>query len=80
MIEIEFHWAIAIFLSIAIALVLGLWIFYNYDTDEKSLSGQTEHLNRCPYCGHMFFNYKNLDILVCPLCKSYLDSETVNKN
>ena len=74
MIEIQLNWAISIYLSVAIFLVLTLWIFYNYGTEEDYQ--EIDQLTQCTFCGHMFFNYRNTDIISCPLCKSYLSSNT----
>ncbi len=77
MIEISVSWAVAVFLSVPITLVLGVWIFYNCRDEEPT--DNTEFLTRCQYCGHMFFNYRRSEIIVCPLCKSYLSADLTDK-
>lgn len=70
MIEIYFNWALAIYLSIVLFLVLIRWIFYN--CHEEQMFQKSEHLIQCTFCGHLFFNYQESEILSCPLCKSYI--------
>lgn len=72
MIEVYFNWAAAIYLSSVLFLVLIRWIFYN--CHEEPLFQKSEQLLQCTFCGHIFFNYQESEILSCPLCKSYIES------
>ncbi|MBP9854260.1 MAG: hypothetical protein KBD53_05295 [Candidatus Omnitrophica bacterium] len=71
MITITLNWAVAAYISLAMLLVLSLWIFYNYH--DKTISQKSDQLVQCLFCGHLFFNYLDSEILSCPLCKSYID-------
>lgn len=74
MIRIQLDWAIALYISAALLLVLILWISYNY-LEDNNLSQSAEELIQCEFCGHLFFNHLQADILICPLCRSYISAE-----
>lgn len=73
MIDISISWAVCIYVTSVLCLVFILWIFYNYQEEQDSQ--QTAYLLQCTFCGHLFFNYKNADILTCPLCRSYIATD-----
>ena len=74
MIKIDFSLAISLYLFFTVLLVTVLWISYNWSKDH-ALSSETKHIEQCPYCTHVFFNYRQTKIPVCPRCKSYLEIE-----
>ena len=71
MIKIEISLAVALYISVSIFLVITAWIFYNYNKKEKGLTGRLE---QCRFCAHVFFNYLEKEIVMCPLCKSYIEA------
>lgn len=71
MLSIDFMWAISVFISGAICIVYFPWVIYTYI--EKKAGQDTAHLIQCIYCNHIFFNYKQAEMVTCPLCKAYLD-------
>jgi hypothetical protein len=76
MIRIEITFAVALYISLSIFLVIILWIFYNCTKKEQTLMSDATHLEQCRYCAHVFFNYLDKEIVVCPLCKSYIETNT----
>jgi len=74
MIKIEITLAEALFLSVSIFLVIIVWIFYNYNKKEKNIINDAMNLEQCRFCAHVFFNYLDNDIVICPLCKSYIET------
>ncbi len=71
MITIDIFLALAIFLSVALGIVFFAWIFYNY-FNEKTKTGVMGSVHQCPYCTHVFVNYKEQGACVCPQCRSYI--------
>ncbi len=72
MIKIDLAYGLAVYLSTALVLVIAGWIFYNYTRDNDTVH-ETKYLKQCPYCTHIFFDYKGeTDVLTCPRCQSYL--------
>ena len=54
-------------------LVIGNWIFYNYFREEEGDSkNETKYFQQCPYCTHLFFDYADEPLKICPNCKSYI--------
>ena len=81
MFPIDFMWAVSLFISIAICIVYFPWVIYTYI--EKKINQDTTHLVQCSYCNHIFFNYKQAEMVTCPLCKAYVDlrrEEAIPKN
>lgn len=78
MIALDFYFAIAAYLSLAIVLVLGPWIFYTYN-DKDSMVIESQYLRQCPYCTHLFFDYDESKLTMCPRCESYIALEDVKK-
>lgn len=78
MIRIQLDWAITLYVSAALLLVLILWISYNY-LEDKNLSYSADELLQCEFCGHLFFNHLQTDILTCPLCRSYISASGKDK-
>jgi len=74
MITIELDTAIAVYNCFAVFLVLTVWVFYNYKKNTDIGSDQ-QHLQQCSFCMHVFFNYQNKEIIVCPLCKSFIHAD-----
>ncbi|HLF18498.1 MAG TPA: hypothetical protein VI749_06340 [Candidatus Omnitrophota bacterium] len=74
MIKIDLILAVAIYCSLSILLVFVLWVFYNYNK-EKLIGNDSLHLEQCNFCTHIFFNYLDKEIVICPLCKSYVHTE-----
>ena len=73
MIQVDVVLAIAVFLSFFLAVVFVLWIFYNFHRGkEKTTTGNAEQVRQCPYCTHVFVNYEQGDVIMCPRCKSYI--------
>ena len=73
MIQIDFFLAIALYLFLTIGLVIGYWVFYN-DSDEDSMTIEARHLQECPYCAYLFFDYEESVLKICPRCESYIDT------
>ena len=78
MIHIDFFVAIATYLTFIILLVIGRWIFYNY-SDEASMTIESKHLEQCPYCTYIFFDYTQAPLKVCPRCESYIALDELKK-
>lgn len=57
MIKISFSSAVSIYLCFSILLVFVLWIFYNLNRND--IHSETKHLQQCPYCTYIFFDYKS---------------------
>ena len=69
----------AIFSSLVLALVLGRWIIYTYHVDhEASFLQKKEDLIVCPYCTHLFFDYRKQKVKICPRCESYVEEADKN--
>ncbi len=64
-------YCVVILLAIAVVCFLS-WVW-------KHRGEENAALVRCPYCGHTFFDYLGKNIIVCPLCKSYLESRHEKK-
>ena len=76
MITLDFSLSVAIFSSLALALVLGRWIIYTYHVDgEASFLQKKEDLIVCPYCTHLFFDYRKQKVKICPRCESYVETD-----
>ncbi len=73
MIRINIVFAIAAYLCFFIFFVFVLWIFYNYR--EQNIFSESEHIQQCSYCTHVFFNYTDSDVQTCPRCKSYVKTQ-----
>ena len=71
MIALDFTLAISLILSFALLLVFGLWIRYNF-IDNNKIDYQTNFFQQCPYCTHIFFDYRQSGVKICPKCKSLL--------
>ena len=80
MIKIEISLAVALYISLSIFLVISAWIFYNYNRKEKNLINDAMHLEQCRFCAHVFFNYLDKEILICPLCKSYIQANRTSQH
>ncbi len=78
MITLDFYTAIAVYLSIAILLVIGPWIFYTCN-DTESMIIESKYLRQCPYCTHLFFDYAEEKLTMCPRCESYVALEDTTK-
>jgi len=74
MIKIEITSAVALFLSFSIFLVIVVWIFYNCNKKEQNPINDATYLEQCRFCAHVFFNYLDKEIVICPLCKSYIET------
>ncbi len=71
MIRIDFSWAISIYTFLMISLVIGHWTFYTF-FKEKDVFDDTKFFQKCPYCTHIFFNYEEGGLKMCPKCQSYI--------
>lgn len=72
MIHIEFSQAVSLLISSVISLVLVFWMFYNYK--EEGTKEELKYIQQCPYCTHVFLNYKlSGQLQKCPNCKSYIE-------
>ncbi|MFA5060222.1 MAG: hypothetical protein WC676_06295 [Candidatus Omnitrophota bacterium] len=74
MISLDLSAAVAAYLFSVILLVIGIWIFYNYSTEKKG-QGDAQYLQQCPFCTHVFFDYENSKVKICPRCESYIAAE-----
>ncbi len=73
MIQVDIVLAITILLSSSLVVVFLLWMFYNFrGGKDKGISDTSDQVQQCPYCTHVFVNYKQKDVLMCPRCKSYI--------
>ncbi len=73
MITIDFSTFIALFLSVTLLLVIGQWILYN--RREEAEDKKSKYIMRCPYCSHIFYNFKNKELKICPRCNSYVEKD-----
>jgi transposase-like protein len=73
-IPIDAHWAAALYIFFVLVVVIGKWIFYNLN-DEATILGRSQFLEECPYCTHVYFDYRRTRLKVCPRCQSYLTIE-----
>ena len=74
MIHIDLDIGIALYLFLTVSLVLMMWMSYNYSKD-KPLTNQQKDLEQCPFCTFVFFDYKKLNVKICPNCKSYITGD-----
>ena len=73
MIQVDIVLAITVLLSFSLAVVFVLWMFYNSrGGKDNGMSDSSDQVQQCPYCTHVFVNYKPKDVLMCPKCKSYI--------
>ena len=74
MIRIDLGSAVAIYSCFTIFLVIATWVFYNCSKNQAASNDQN-YLQQCKFCMHVFFNYQNKEIIVCPLCKSLIQAD-----
>ena len=73
MIRIGFETAVGFFLSAVFILFMFLWwrsFRRKKSTEEWNI---TDHVQRCPYCGHVFAGQESRGSMKCPVCESYLE-------
>lgn len=70
MIKIDFIIAISLYLFLSILLVITSWMFYNWK-EETDMVYDVKYMVQCPYCVYLFFDYYELNLKMCPNCKSY---------
>lgn len=65
---------LALYLFLIVGLILILWWrSYSGRGTAKDRFNATEFIQRCPYCGHVLLDYRELELIQCPLCKSYFE-------
>jgi ribosomal protein L32 len=74
MIRLGLSEAVAVYLFIAIGVLFVVWgmAFFRSRKSSDRLNA-TEFVRRCPYCGHVFLDYRKLELIVCPVCESYFE-------
>ena len=72
MIKIALPLAVALIVFVMMLIFFLSWI--GSKKSDQSLTGDTDSLNQCKFCGYLFFEYKKKELLICPRCKSYLSS------
>lgn len=74
MIRIDPVLGVGLFFTALLLGIFGVWLLsWAGQRNKKEDAGEMPRLRRCPYCGHAFTDYLAMDIVVCPLCKSYLE-------
>ena len=74
MIRLGLSEAVAVYLFIIISVLFVVWgwaLFRNRKPADHL--NATEFVRRCPYCGHVFLDYRKLELIVCPVCSSYFE-------
>lgn len=77
MIKIDITLAISLLFCFSILLVFLFWIIYNSNTKYLT-TGESGHLEQCPYCTLIFFDYRQEALQQCPRCQSYLNLSQKN--
>ncbi len=77
MISIDLDLALSLYISLILVLVFMGTIAYNCHRGKKEdvIYQKSRYLEQCPYCTHIFFDYHESSLKVCPQCKSYLTVE-----
>lgn len=71
MIQVDFAVVLTVVISASLLLVFAQWIFYNYSRND-ALDDQTKYFLHCPYCGYVFFDYRDEQVCTCPRCRSLM--------
>ena len=67
---------VGLFFAALLLGVFAVWLIsWAGQRIKREDAGEMLRHRRCPYCGHTFTDYLVKDIVVCPLCKSYLEGE-----
>jgi hypothetical protein len=79
MITLGFDTAAAIILSVAVLLVFGVWLCERASRRPKAAAEDDEarNIRQCPYCRRLCVDDARKKVLICPVCKSYFDEETL---
>lgn len=79
MIRLEFDVAMACLLSVAVLLVLGTWFRERFRKEPGSAVERDDvrNMRQCPYCRHMCIDDRHEKIMICPVCQSYFDEESL---
>ena len=76
MIKIDFVFAIASFLCLSIGGFFIQWLYSGIRRHHaERMDDHIKLMRQCPYCTHLFFNYQQTSLMICPRCKSYIDRE-----
>lgn len=73
MIRLDFGTAVGFYVSAALMVFIWLWWFSFRRQKAADDGNMTEHIKRCPYCGHVFIGHTGRSPMKCPLCQSYLE-------
>jgi len=74
MIRIGLAEAIAGYFFVLIAVALVVWLAASFRREKKrSGVNPTRLVRRCPYCAHVFLDYRETALIVCPVCQSYFE-------
>jgi hypothetical protein len=74
MMQVDPFLLVGLFFAVLLLGVFAAWQISWVGRNKKDEgSAGISSLRRCPYCGHAFNEYLAKDIVVCPLCKSYLE-------
>lgn len=61
-------------------LVCGAFVIWRIVWSRQQEKGgdveERSRIRRCSYCGHAFTDYLAQEIVICPLCKSYLEGKS----
>ncbi len=56
-----------------LGVLVFLWLFSFRRKKAAEQWNMTDHVKRCPYCGHVFIDQTGQGPMKCPLCESYLE-------
>jgi protein-arginine kinase activator protein McsA len=76
MIRIDPSFGVGFFFAALLLGVFVVWLIsWAGQRKKREDAREMSRLRRCPYCGHTFTDYLVKDIVICPLCKSYLEGK-----
>lgn len=71
MIRIDLAMAVSIFVALIVGAFFFLWIARKWARTKAREKGRD--LVQCPYCGNVFIDSSRKGIVICLICKSYVE-------